>query len=269
MVTKCVTFIKRYGTLLGNCMFTLTEGEHMQARFSNYASSLLSVDENCTTANRIAIAVQTNFPEVEFVIDQTAAIGEKIGTIDTLKGRESSSKYTELLESSDKKRDTVGSIIESRLEDDVKMAYLDPEKAEKAGMLLKLLEQYPVNPRSGYTKQSAELNRRLDMFELNSELVAGTSVASLVDALITVQSEFESLISEQAVESAQAISGQVKVPELELIFRLKGLLSWLELKAIDHSEYESCATKVEEIITAVMTPARARASKSSTEEVVL
>lgn len=102
--------------------------------------------------------------------------------------------------------------------------------------------------------------------EGNFELIESSSVARHFAALMNTQNHFEELIRKQAQANNEVPTGKVKTHIIDLVYRMDGILSYLERKAEKYEgTYEATAANVEKMIDAIMAPARARATKKENE----
>ncbi len=241
---------------------------HMRSRYENYSSSYFTKDELSTFAIRVCVELESSLPEDDFLMEETAVIRGENDIVTALKSRSSTNKFTGLVEVSDKKRDKLYRVIKRKLKNDIDLAEYDPAQAVTAEQLLKLIDENPVNLIAGYAKENAQLNRLLDVFKKpeNDTLVQGSSVSAQIAALIAEQQNLENLQADQNRLDTETLKGEVKKNIAVMIFHLNGILSYLELRALSNgATYETSAARVEEIINAMMAPARARASKKTAD----
>lgn len=240
----------------------------MQSRYDSFSHSYLTNEELRTLAIRVCTELETSHPSDEYLSTECALVKEESSTITTLKGRSKSGAFTEEIENTDKKRDRLIRVINRKLINDIDLAEYDPEQAERAEKVFKIMKDNKVDLKAGNSEETAMINSLLEVAGKpgNLEVVQASSVASQFEALKTVQDEFEDLIQQQAKANSEVPVGVVKEHIGIIIFHLEGILSYLERKAMsDSATYEASAAKIEEMIVAVMTPARARASKKEVE----
>ncbi len=240
----------------------------MRSRYRNFSYSLLTNEELATLAIRVCTKVDTDLEEDEFLKTETAVITEENSKITNLKARSESNEFTHLIMLSDKKRDMLYRVIKRKLKNDIDLVDYEPAIAELAEKVLKMIEHSPVDLMAGYSTESDQLNRLFEITKQpeNAALIMGSSVAFTLEALENEQREFERLQDEQTRIDTTTPTGEVRKHIATMIFHLKGVLSYLELSALSKgAQYETTAAEVEDMITAIMAPARSRATKKDNE----
>lgn len=239
----------------------------MSERYDDFCHTFCTNDELTTVTVRICTEVETNLPTDEFLTTETGKAKSESDIITTLKGRSKAGEFTEAIELSDKKRDRLLRVIKRRIKNDIDMEDIEPDAAAGARLVRKLMNENPVDARAGYSEESAQINTLLSSSKkpVYADAIAeGTE--SLFIALANEQAFFENLIHKQAKANSEVPTGEVKKHVDEMVYRLQGILSYLARKAESHSStYETAAANIEEIITKIMIPARARATRLAAE----
>lgn len=241
----------------------------MPCRYDNFHHTFCTTGELKTATDQLCKEVSTQLPEDEFLSTETGIAKSESDTITTLEGRSQASEFTELIEASDKKRDTIIRVIDRQLANMVDMAEFDPEAAEAAKKVQKLMGDNTVKTRAGYTEESAQINTLLVNARTSeySDAIQET-VEQLFSKLAAEQSNFEELIAKQAQANSEVPTGEVKTHVVSMMYRVDGILSYLERKAESHGgAYETAAANVEAMLDKIMVPARARATRRAAEQV--
>ncbi len=240
----------------------------MHSRYDGFHHSLCTNDELVTVTDRVDTEIKNNITEDEFLTTETGLAKSESATITTLNGRSHSGEFTTDIELSDKKRDTLLRVIKRKLKSDIDLIEYDPEAAAGAKIVKKLMRDNYVDLRAGYSEESAQINTLIanSKTSVYSDAILVTSAAVLFTKLEEEQTTFEDLVHQQAQANSEVPTGEVKKHVANMVFRLEGILSYLERKAMSHVQYETAAANIQEMLNSIMAPARARATKKENEK---
>jgi len=233
----------------------------MQERYNNFAHSYLVGDQLSSLAIQVHSELGEKFLEDLFITDELGSLKGEIDTYNALKSRNSNGNIAELTLISDRNRRMLLTKIKRRLKDDIDMAEFFPAEAAKAEAVMEVINRNPVNHEVSYEEESVQLNRLFAEMAIAS-VVESSSVSGLYAKLLEEQVQFEELRNREAEESAQAVTGEVKQPLSQIVYRLEGLFSYIERKAISQNDlYEPSAQRIEQMVSEVMSVARARETR--------
>jgi hypothetical protein len=243
----------------------------MHNRYDNFSHTYCTNNELAQLAIQVYAEIETNLLDDEFLTTERLIIKTECDTVDTLLGRSKSDEYTQKLDLSDQRRDKIIRVIKRNLLSDIDMAEFDPEMAEAAKTVQKLMGDNTVDIRAGYTAETAQINTLLSnskASEYADAIQENPTTDRLFLALRNEQLAFEELLRKQAEASSQVPTGEVKKHIVEIVYRLEGILSYLERKAESHGgAYETTAATLEKIVEKIMTPAKARATRKENEAI--
>lgn len=237
-------------------------------RYDNFSYTLCTDEELVVATDLIGTEVTTHLAEDEYLNTEMGLAQGERSTITTLKGRSASDAFTGKFELSDRKRDMLQRVITRDLKNYIDMAEFEPEAAAAAVIVQELLENNPVNIRAGYSEQSAQTKQLLTNAKLPHYAAA---IASTVEnhfiKLDAEQTNFDTLVQQHAEAKSGAPTGEVRKHIVDMMYRIDGVLSYLERKAASAGgAYETAASNIEEALNKIMIPARARVTKKENED---
>ncbi len=231
-----------------------------QYRYENFSHSYLTGDQLSSLATVIHVEMADSFPEDLFVSTENNKLKEENDRYSALKSRGKGGDLSKRTQLSDRKRKLLLSKIKRRIKDDIDMEEFYPDPAKKAKAINEVIKLNPVNHEISYEEETAQLNRIFDEME-RAEVIEGSSVHDLWQKLKEEQLVFEALRQEKTSESAQYLVGEIREPIANMVYRLNGLLVYLDRKAGSDSTYVPAAQRVEEMIADVMVIGRARETR--------
>ncbi|MCP4987902.1 MAG: hypothetical protein GY928_18175 [Colwellia sp.] len=241
--------------------------------FSSFSHTLCTTNEITEFSFNLKPIIVDLIPEPDaYITDQLTPIELAMEEITTLNSRLNKSEWTELRFNTDRSRDLLNMALESDLDSAIMKEAIAPAKAAAAKKLKVVLGEHPVDTKSAYDNESAQIRQRLAVLTMaeNRELCELAGVSSVVDGIGEVQDKFDELLQNKLDEDSRKISGSVKTYRAVIVERLDNLLTFIGSNAVDHSEeYGAVATKLEELVIKTMTVAKARKSREENKDAVL
>jgi len=238
----------------------------MQYRYKNFSHTYLTGDQVSSLATVVYTDTEESFPDDLFISTENQLLKKENERYSALKSRGKGGNLAKRTQLSDRKRKMLLSKIKRRVKDDIDMEEFYPDEALKAKAIAEVIELNPVNHEISYEEESTQLNRLFDEVD-RAEVIEGSSVSGLWQKLKEEQVVFEALRDEKTSESAAYLVGETREPLANMIYRLDGMLVYLDRKAGSDPLYEPAAQRVEEMIAEVMTIGRARETRKESPAV--
>ncbi len=232
----------------------------MQYRYDNFYHSYLTGDQMSSLVSTVYSELGDAFPDDAFLSTENQLMNQEKERYSALKSRGNGGDLAERTQLSDRKRKMLLSKIKRRLTDDIDMEEFYPAPAKKATEIRAVIESNPVNHEISYEEESTQLNRLFDEME-RAEVIEGSSVTGLWSKLKEEQLAFEALRDEKTDAKATLLAGSAREPVIAMVYRLEGILVYLDRKAGSDSSYEEVALRIEEKISEMMTIGRARETR--------
>lgn len=238
----------------------------MQSRFSNYAPTIIDENEHIQLSSDIVNELKIKFSEDPFYISFTPELSQSIAALVQLTTRVFKSEYTKNVKESDLLRSGLYRSALRNLRDDVRFRELDSVSGDNAEVVIKVFENHPVKCDGSYTEETVQLKNLFEALQEVDEELQKTSAAKRIAQLQNEQNQFDQWRKKQTDDQNSKLHGELGTAIDEVGFKTNAALSYLETQAMIHGgEFEKSAQLIEEMITKIMTPARARKTKHESE----
>ncbi len=233
--------------------------------FDKFAHTLLTPNEITSFAVALERIINELFPTGNSYLPlQFNPMLSSVKTIDILSGKVLGNEYTDELFDSDVRRDNLEVALISELTNAERLELIDPARAAIARELLHITKANPVDVRSGYQNESAQLRQQLGALntpEVRSKCEAG-GFHLIIDALSAEQDQFETYFQNKLDAETVKMTGSIREERAIIVDRIDNVLTYVGSNVIDlPNKYLPMGEKISELITATMTPARARKSR--------
>jgi hypothetical protein len=231
---------------------------------------LLTTDDSKAAADTIPEVVREYLADDPFCTQQLTVIDGCSKDLKESSQRTLSNKYTKTLEEADNLRDAAFKSFLGFV-DGMAAVTVNPTIAEPALEIQQIIQKHGRDiPRLSYLRQSTntkDLTTELQKKE-NQQKITAFMGNELFKNILTTQNEFDAVYNNKADEEAQKDYPLVKKVKVELHYRLEGLLSYLDRLIYDNLEkYDDLKEKLNERISNIMEPARARQTRAQNAEV--
>ncbi len=238
--------------------------------FDKFAHTFLTYNEITSFSLALKRIINELFPDGNSYLElQLTPILSSVNSIDILSGKVEWNEWTDELFNSDVKRDNLEVALISELKNAVRLNSINAPRAEIAKELLQITNANPVDIRSGYQNENAQLRQQLSALkapEVFAKCETG-GFAAIVMALDTEQAEFETIFQKKLDAETVKMTGSIRAEKAIIAERINNILTYTGSNVIDlPSKYLAIGEKINELIIATMTPARARRSRKENSE---
>ncbi len=237
--------------------------------YSSYSPYKNTYGETIEVGRAVIEAIEKYLPTDLFLTRVSGEIDEISSSVSILLGRDKKNDMTETLAKLDTDRDNIANVMESRIEDHIRVKEFNPDEAESAERLIKIFNNTAIDPRVSYTEQSAQVNSRIDALNNNKSRadMEVTGILNLFNGLVSKQDSFEKLSSKKYYIESVKLRGSVKDEVKKITKRINYVLPYLESQyGALPTEYETPAKEILHAINRVMTTANARQTRRESVE---
>ncbi|MFW6255092.1 MAG: DUF6261 family protein [Chitinivibrionales bacterium] len=232
---------------------------------NSIAFSLLSMHELLTLAQRIHVVIQRFFGDNPVIGEQLAKLEQAIQRLTKAFQMAAASHYTELLAKMDRSRDAAFQSLTAFL-DGLASVKVEFDLQAPAQRLLDIITKYGRGLyRLGYSQQSAITQTMIDELSQpeNMALLEQTGAVQFFNMVVNTQNEFEDLYQNKLSDEGVKNYPDARESAADIIYRLCILLSNVDAMAHDEPQtHKGVAGEINAVISNIMTPARARETRS-------
>lgn len=225
------------------------------------ALSYLNVRELLTLAQRVVEVVQRAFASVPFLMDQSERLKVDVEALSTAFQKSLGSEFTEKLAQMDSVRDTAYRSFLLYIEG-IAAGTLKPDEAAAAASVLRIIDKHNRSLyRLGYASESASLYALVKELseDDNPALLEKANAVDRYEELKLKMNAFEELYQSKLSEESVKAFPETRKAAKDIAYRLEGLLTAADLVSWDDpATFRQGADELEDAITYIMTPARAR-----------
>jgi len=241
----------------------------MQHLFDNFKHSQCTTNELLIFIDSTGSLLTSNLSGDAFLNQQIQLVSDVATTIKTLMARDKGNIFTEDKGNVDEKRDKLYRVMVRKIEDDLEMAEYNGTAAEASANLKKIVEIAPVKIRDNFSDETIQIDVFVSkVYATGGETAYSSSSAWPIFLLLEIaNNEFKELVDKQNEAEGLKMTGKVRSFRTELIYRIEGILSYLERQSETlGGAHRNNALKIKEHLDSMMTGARARATRVANAE---
>ncbi len=232
------------------------------------ALSYLTYNEMAVAAKRLSGLIGGSGVEYVFIKELCVVVESDADNLAASLNKSATSEYTAKLARKDETRDN--SFITLRNYTGAFLKIPDEVKREASAKLYIEIEKLGVTLYSdGYTEQTGKMQSLIKVFSGDEYKSALTAIGATewMEQMVTAQTEFETFYAEKTENEGIKDVLTLKEAKSALSFHLKNLLESVDsANQLKSMAYDNLVTQLNEVITDVMTTARARKSRGEKEQ---
>lgn len=230
----------------------------------DFAHSYLSMHELLTAGSRLSGILDRGFSDSPFIGAQLPKLNQATDNLKQAFQRTAGSDYTEELAQFDRARDAAFRSLVGYL-DGMAAVVVKPEISKPSAELLGIIEKHDRSMyRFGYARESAALSGLLSELSQDTaqSLLQQAGAIELTDALRDATKAFEDTYQAKIAEESTKNYPEAAAAAADIVYRLDALLMYADVLAVDEPKrYRTVAEELNQTITEIQAPARARATR--------
>lgn len=232
------------------------------------AFTYLSLQELLMLAQRLQASFEKFFGDNPFFSSHLEKLSVAVLRLTTAFQRARGSKYTERLAEKDRGRDMAFQSLVSFL-DGMAGLKIDEAMSVPAQQLMDIINKHNRSlHRLGYTQQSAALKALIEELSQppNAKLLEDTKTTEYFSILVDAHNDFEATFSEKMDDEGVKGYPDARESAADIVYRLWVMLTAADAAAHDEpAKFEQAAKELNAVISEIMAPARARATRRENE----